>query len=237
MDAADPSVRAAGRRFAPGEEVCFYPALSVRKLCRLAVAAAAAVVIGIPRADAASISVEAPVPVGEGWTRAVGHYDSGGDEPMFQAVARCPANPGEAHVLYSIVHLAPAAGVLWLDLPGSPQRLVPAEVPCETAELSLEMIVATKVVARAVLPQREAMARVPPAALEPPAPQSPMRPSRLRLNGQKYGSPVGRRTEAGVALSLDSHVSIQLNYARTAQVPMMPYANDNGILARLRFGF
>jgi hypothetical protein len=88
-----------------------------------------------------------------------------------------------------------------------------------------------------VLPQQEAMVRLPPAALEPPAPDASAAPSRLRLNGQKYASPVGRRTEAGLALSLDSHVSVQLNYARTAQVPMMPYANDNGILARLRFGF
>ena len=78
---------------------------------------------------------------------------------------------------------------------------------------------------------------MPPAALEPPAPAAPLPPNRLRLNGQKYASPVGRRTEAGLVLSLDSHVSIQLNYARTAQVPMMPYANDNGILGRLRFGF
>ncbi len=191
----------------------------------------------VPRADAASLSVEAPVPVAEGWTRAVGHYDSGGDEPMFQAVARCASNPGEAHVLYSIVHLAPAAGILWLDLPGTPQRLVPADVPCDTAELSVEMVVGARVVARAVLPQHEAMVRLRPAALEPPAPDAPSQPNRLRLNGQKYASPVGRRTEAGLALSLDSHVSIQLNYARTAQVPMMPYANDNGILARLRFGF
>lgn len=193
--------------------------------------------VGIPRADAASLSVEAPIPVAHGWTRAVGHYESGGGEPTFQAVARCPAAPGETHVLYSIVHLAPAAGVLWLDLPGTPQRLVPTDVPCETPELSVEMIVATKVLASAVLPQQEAMTRVPPAALEPPAPEAPAPPSRLRLNGLKYASPVGPRTEAGVALALDSHVSIQLNYARTAQVPMMSYANDNGILARFRVGF
>jgi hypothetical protein len=209
----------------------------VRKLCRFAVAAAVVAAVGIPRADAASLTVEAPVPVAEGWTRALGHYEIGGDEPMFQAVARCPATPGEAHVLYSILHLAPAAGVLWLDLPGTPERLVPADVPCEAAELSLEMIVATKVVARAVLPQHEATVRVPPAALEPPAPQAPAPASRLRLNGQKYGSRVGPRTEAGVVVALDSNVSLQLNYARTAQVPMMPDANDNGILARLRFGF
>lgn len=60
---------------------------------------------------------------------------------------------------------------------------------------------------------------------------------RLRLNGQKYASPVGARTEAGLGLSFGSHVSIQLNYARTASVPMMGYANDNGILARVRIGF
>jgi hypothetical protein len=62
-------------------------------------------------------------------------------------------------------------------------------------------------------------------------------PPRLQVNGQRYGSPVGRRTEAGLSWALDSHVSIQLNWARTAQVPLMPDATDNGILARLRFGF
>lgn len=58
-----------------------------------------------------------------------------------------------------------------------------------------------------------------------------------RVGGEKYPSPTGARSEAGLGLSLGSHVTIQLNYARTASVPMMGYANDNGLLARLRVAF
>lgn len=199
---------------------------------------AGAVALIAPRVEAASVRVEAPVWVAEGWTRAAGHYESDtAVTPTFRAVARCASRPADVHVLYSIVHLAPAEGVLWLDLPGTPDRLVPADVPCVTAEVWLEMVVDAKVVASAALPHPDATASLPRSAREQPVTAPPAPPSRLRLNGQKYASPVGRRTEAGVALAVDSHLSIQLNYARTAQVPMMPYANDNGILARLRFGF
>jgi hypothetical protein len=59
----------------------------------------------------------------------------------------------------------------------------------------------------------------------------------LHLDKERFLSPTGARSEAGVGLSLGSHVSIQLNYARTASVPMMGYASDNGVLARLRVGF
>jgi hypothetical protein len=38
-------------------------------------------------------------------------------------------------------------------------------------------------------------------------------------------------------MSLGSHMSVQLNYARTAQAPMMGDANDNGVFGRLHFGF
>ena len=191
-------------------------------------------VLVAPSVEAASVSVEAPVRVADGWTRAAGHYTSEAAAPTFRAVARCGS---ETHVLYSIVHLAPTEGVLWLDLPGTPEGLVPAEVPCAMPELWLEMVVDAKVVASAALPQHDARASVPRAALEPVVLPPPSPPSRLRLDGQKYGSAVGRRTEAGVIWSLDSHVSLQVNYARTAQVPMMSYANDNGILARFRVGF
>ena len=193
-----------------------------------------AVALLAPRVEAASVSVGAPVPVAEGWTRAAGHYESQAATPTFQAVARCGS---DTYVLYSIVHLAPAEGLLWLDLPGTPERLVSADVPCAMPELWLEMVVDAKIVASAPLPHHDALTSVPRAALEPVAAPPPAPPSRLHLNGQKYLSPIGRRTEAGVALSVDSHLSLQLNYARTAQVPLMPYANDNGILARLRFGF
>ena len=57
------------------------------------------------------------------------------------------------------------------------------------------------------------------------------------LGKEKFTSPIGARSEAGLGLSLGSHVMIQLNYARTASVPMMGYANDNGVLARFRIGF
>jgi hypothetical protein len=187
-----------------------------------------------PRVEAAFVSVEAPVRVNEGWTRAAGHYECDAPAPTFRAVARCGS---ETYELYSIVHLAPEEGVLWLDLPGIPERLAPADVPCAEADLRLEMIVDAKVVASAALPRHADSTSVPRAAFAPAAPPPPPAPSRVHLNGQKYSSPVGRRTEAGVVVALDSHLSLQLNYARTAQVPLMSYANDNGILARLRFGF
>jgi hypothetical protein len=198
---------------------------------------AGAVVLVAPRVEASSVSVDAPVAVAEGWTRATGHYESAAAEPVFQAVARCGSDPSDGHVLYSIVHLAPEAGVLWLDLPGTPDRLVPADLPCAAPEVWLEMSVDAKVVASAALPHHEAATTVPRSALAPVVPPPPAPPSRLHLSGQKFASPVGKRTEAGVALAVDSHLSIQLSYARTAQLPLMSYANDNGILARLRFGF
>jgi hypothetical protein len=187
-----------------------------------------------PRVEAASLGVGAPVRVAEGWTRAAGHYESDAAEPTFRAVARCGS---DAHELYSIVHLAPAEGALWVDLPGTPDHLVPDDVSCAQPELAVEMIVATKVVASAPLSPHAASTSVPHAALEPPPPTSPAAPSRVRLSGQKYASFVGPRTEAGVTVALDKHLSLLLNYARTAQVPLMPYSSDNGILARLRFGF
>jgi hypothetical protein len=70
------------------------------------------------------------------------------------------------------------------------------------------------------------------------APQpSPARTGDWRVEGEKYPSPTGVRSEAGVGLSLGSHLTIQLNYARTASVPMMGYDSDNGLLARLRLAF
>ena len=59
----------------------------------------------------------------------------------------------------------------------------------------------------------------------------------LHLDKERFLSPTGARSEAGVGLSLGSHVMLQLNYARTTSVPMMGYASDNGVLARLRVGF
>ena len=197
---------------------------------------AGATVMVVAGAQAVSLSVGAPVVVAAGWMRAAAHYDSGAAEPTFQVVARCGPGSSDVHVHYSIC-VAPTEGVLWFDLPGTPERLGPADLACETPELSLEMSVDTKVVASAALPRREGGSTSPAAAASEPALPASKTTRRFRLNGQKYASPVGGRTEAGVALSLGSHMSIQLNYARTAQMPMMGYANDNGILARLRVGF
>jgi len=69
----------------------------------------------------------------------------------------------------------------------------------------------------------------------PPLPAQPARS--VSVAGQKYGAPLGARTEAGVEWKLDSHVSIQLNYERTAQAPMMPSDHDDGLLTRLRVKF
>jgi hypothetical protein len=191
-------------------------------------------VMVVPRAQAVSLSVGVPVQVADGWMQAAGHFDSGAAQPTFQVVARC--GPSDVHVVDSI-HVTPVEGTLWLDMPGTLERPGPPDVACETPELWLEMIVDTKVVASAAIPRREGGSTSMPGAAHTPALPVPEPKRQFHLNGQKYASPVGARTEAGVALSLGSHVSIQLNYARTAQVPMMGYANDNGLLARVRFGF
>src|SRR4029453_2170396 len=200
----------------------------------MAVAGAMVVVVAADT-QAVSLSMGAPVQVADGWMRATGHYDSGAAKPTFQVVARCGSASSDAQVLHD-VRVVPEEGVLRVDLPGTPDRPGAADYVCEAPELSLEMIVDTMVVASAPLPRREggstSLAATTPKPAAVPEPES-----RFRLNGQKYTSPVGSRSEAGVAMSLGAHVSIQLNYARTAQVPMMGYSSDNGILARLRFGF
>ncbi len=130
-----------------------------------------------------------------------------------------------------------SAPVQVADLAGTADRPGPADATCGTPEVSRETDGDEKAVASGALPRREGGATSLAAGALAPGVPLPEAQRRLRLNGQKYASPVGARTEAGLALSLGSHVSLQLNYARTAQVPMMGFDADNGILARLRFGF
>jgi hypothetical protein len=88
-------------------------------------------------------------------------------------------------------------------------------------------------VATAPVPRRAGLSAT---VLAPPPP--PAQPARsVSLTGQKYGPSFSKRTEAGVSWALDSRVSIQLNYQRTTQPPMMPFDHDDGILTRLRVGF
>jgi hypothetical protein len=200
-------------------------------------AIAGAMALVVPCAEAVSLSVSAPVQDAAGWMRTAGRYDSGEAEPTFQVVERCGPGSSDVRVLSSI-HVAASGGALWFDLPSPPDRPGSADVACEAPQLSLEMIVDTKVVATAALPRGEVgSTSVPTAALAPAAPL-PEPESRFHLNGQKYASPIGGgRTETGVGMSLGSHMSVQLNYARTAQAPMMGSANDNGVFGRLQFGF
>jgi hypothetical protein len=48
--------------------------------------------------------------------------------PAFRAVARCGKGNADVHVLDGFVYVAPAKGAVWIDLPGMPDRLVPATV-------------------------------------------------------------------------------------------------------------
>jgi hypothetical protein len=204
---------------------------------RLALALSAAVMLVVPRAEAARLSLDRPQHVAPGWTRIAGHYDgAGGGEPVFRTVVRCAANDVEGHVLEGVVHVAPEEGSVWVDLPGAPEELLATNASCATPELSIEMRVGTQLVASASVSERELS--TPGRADLLAAPTAPVgAPRRFHLQGQKYAAPLSRRTEAGVEWALDSHVSIQLNYERTAQAPMMPVDHDDGFLTRLRVSF
>lgn len=84
---------------------------------------------------------------------------------------------------------------------------------------------------------REPSDDITAALLVPPPATAAPTSGRLSLNGQKFGAPLTKRTEAGLSWALDSRVSIQLNYARTQQAPMMPFDHDDGIMTRLKVGF
>lgn len=210
--------------------------LPVRKLWKLAVALAGVASV-VPRVEAAWLSIGRPVEVASGWTRITGRYGSESTAPVFQAIARCGGAEAAVHVLERLVHLAPADGSLWIDLPGTPERLVPDRLRCEAPALSIEMLVDATVVASAPVRSPDAAATSLPAAALAPPPAAARTARRLTLTGQKYGAPTGKRTEAGLAWALDSRVSIQLNYERTSAAPMMSYDHDDGILTRLRVGF
>jgi hypothetical protein len=202
---------------------------------RFGVLLACAVVGFVARVEAAWLTIAPPVEVAAGWTRIAGQYASAGTEPRFRATARCGG--GDVRVLDCPVYSRREDGAVWLDLRGTPSRLEPPDTQCAAPDLSIEMLVDSAVVASALVARREgAAAGLNPAALAPPPP--PVKTaSRLRLGGQKFAAPSGKRTEAGVTWALDSHVSVQLNYQRTSEPPMMAFDHDDGILTRLRVGF
>ncbi len=198
---------------------------------------ASALAIFPQNAGAAWLTLAPPVEVPGGWTRIVGRYADAGPAPRFRATARCGHGDADVHVLDRVVYARSEDGALWLDLRGTPDRLEPLDTPCDAPELRMEMLVDGKVVASAPVARREVPGRGLSAAVLAP-PQEPARPTgRFRIGGQKYGAPSGKRTEAGVSWFLDSRVSIQLNYQRTSQPPMMTFDHDDGILTRLRVGF
>ncbi len=96
------------------------------------------------------------------------------------------------------------------------------------------MLIGPDVVASAPVVTNETATTFVP--VEPPPVARAQR--KVALKGGKYGAGgADKRTEAGVEWALDSRVSLQLNYERTSQSPMMPFDHDNGILTRVRIGF
>jgi len=189
-------------------------------------------------ARAASLRVGTPALVAPGWTRIAGHYaglDGITAEPVFRAIARCRGDAPDGRVLDGVVqHVHAADGAVWLDVPGTPDRLVPTTAACAAPEVAVEMLVGRDVVASAPVTANETAATFVP--VEPPPVARTSR--KVLLKGDKYGAGgADKRTEAGVEWALDSRVSLQLNYERTSQSPMMPFDHDNGILTRVRIGF
>lgn len=206
---------------------------------RSAVLAFMAALAVVPAAaGAASLRVGTAALVSPGWTRIAGHYaglDGIGAEPVFRAIARCRDHTADARVLDGVVqHVDAADGAVWLDVPGTPERLAPTTAACAAPELAVEMLVGPTVVASAPVTTDETVEAFAP--VEPPPVERSQR--KVALKGDKYGAGgADKRTETGLEWALDSRVSLQLNYERTSQSPMMPFDHDNGILTRVRIGF
>jgi hypothetical protein len=206
---------------------------------RSAVFAMMAALAAVPvSARAASLRVGTPALVAPGWTRIAGHYaglDGITAEPVFRAIARCRDHTADARILDGVVqHVDAGDGAVWLDVPGTPDRLAPSTPACAAPELAVEMLVGPDVVASAPVATNETATTFVP--VEPPPVARAQR--KVALKGGKYGAGgADKRTEAGVEWALDSRVSLQLNYERTSQSPMMPFDHDNGILTRVRIGF
>ena len=207
---------------------------------KLGLALAGAMACAASSGAATGLTVAPPVAVAPGWTRIAGRYtgvEGIAVEPVFRAVARC-AGREDVRVVDGVVqHVARNEGAVWLDVPTTPERLARATPACGTPELVVEMRVGAELVAMAPVPPpvEEARRTAPVVDVAEPVRRSR---SPLRLKGDKYGSArFGKRTEAGVEWTLDSRVSIQLNYERTSQSPMSRFDHDDGILTRVRIGF
>ena len=61
--------------------------------------------------------------------------------------------------------------------------------------------------------------------------------ARVRIGGQKFIAPQFQRSEAGIGLSLNDRLTLQLNYERGAYAPMMRHDHDDGLLTRLKLAF
>jgi hypothetical protein len=208
----------------------------VRNLGRLAIAMAGALASLVADAGATQLSLDPPAQLEGGWTRIMGRYSAAAPAPQFRAIGRCPGQTDE-QILDRVVRSRAEDGTLWLDLRGTPQRLEALDTPCEAPALAIEMLVGYEVVARAPIVTRQVSAQDLDAAVLARR-EEPSRPRRrFGVGGQKYGAPSGKRTEAGVSWFLDSRVSIQLNYQRTAQPPTMSFDHDDGFLTRLLIGF
>jgi hypothetical protein len=105
--------------------------------------------------------------------------------------------------------------------------------PCRVTGLMLQMLDDRTVVAAAHVPVGVRDGSGPDRA----AAEAPAALPRLRLSGQKTEVKPTSRTEAGMLWALSDHLSLQLNFARTANPPTRPQDHEDGFLTRLRLGF
>jgi hypothetical protein len=94
--------------------------------------------------------------------------------------------------------------------------------------------VGAKVVAVAPVPSSETVTASRRSTSATGAPSSVGAPP----EGRQVRRRAARQADGGGGQwALDSRVSIQLNYERTSQAPMMSFDHDDGILTRVRIGF
>jgi hypothetical protein len=182
-------------------------------------------------AAAATVTVTEVGRPGPGRLRIGVRYEAPG-RPVFQMVRICPSLRPPRRTVTATWSVVPSRRQAFIELRDDFARLDPRR-PCPVAGLAVELTQHGSVVARADVPS------IPPAdVIAAPPPQLPSNlPSQLGFAGGKYLAPQTKMSQAGISWALNSRLTLQLSYERTAYAPVMWRDHDDGVVTGLKLCF